>query len=233
MVHVIVCLLLCAGLAHESRTAISFDDLASYYVMILIHDEHNQERVGIFSCKQLLDEKIVYMTSDTCHYDRSVWNAITSQWQNNKSEDNNCYPLCAIPHTDEVSRNAFILDLPVQERTDNALIPSLCTIVLDPLVVYKGAFIIPEHLVERYPIYLNADNGEQNIRAIDLDDDPVIIDTPHAQASKFRIFIRQVGVTLLMKYIALKEFVGDSWQTIKNNYYIKQLGTYLYARRKT
>jgi hypothetical protein len=65
----------------------------------------------------------------------------------------------------------------------------------------------------------------------DIDDDTVVIVTRSpSKPSSFVVLMREFGISLLMKYVAVKEFLGSSWSNIKDNY--NKLLVYVYARHK-
>lgn len=74
---------------------LSFDVLAkNYSLLLLVSDHSQQEYVGVFNCEQLLKGEIPHIAKESCIYQRSVWDSVSSLWEDIlKPEDMGCYPI--------------------------------------------------------------------------------------------------------------------------------------------
>ena len=197
----------------------------NYSLMIKAHDPVKGLCLAIVHGEQLLDEDPIIVPDSSFKYGRSEWNELCAMWEDvKKPEDVGCHTLRN--NFVDVDNGNIICSAHISQQGD--ALDFRCNFIIDRTMQFKQAMLVLNDFVEECEFRQKELEEEKKIPIkscfsdldIDFNEKEIASYQQSKPPAKIIVYARQIGVGILMRYLALKNYMVDNWVSVKNKFFV-------------
>lgn len=198
------------------------DEITNNYALVLLAKYQEKKCVGIFSLKTLSSEKTTYCATKSFRYEEELWDRICFDFSVKTQNNTNWYTgdLINQPDNKEAPYVLWVF------KAGNALDTYGYNIKLQDELECQQSLLVHCDVLKEIGSLDMMFAQEESVKHTDVVLDHIDMDTaineelpalqkPSLVKKYTPTYLQRLGVALLMRYIAFKDFFNKSWQQFK------------------